>query len=62
MKEYKMNFATKTLTVTKAFAEEALNPDSEASTIIANCRAVCSTCGLHIARTSPPRRAILQRA
>ena len=34
MKDYKMNFATKTLTITKAFAEEALNPESEASKII----------------------------
>ena len=41
MKEYKMNFATKTLTITKAFAEAALDAESEASTIIANCRAAC---------------------
>ena len=41
MKEYKMNFATKTLTITKAFAEEALIADSEAGKIIANCHALC---------------------
>lgn len=41
MKEYKMNFATKTLTITKAFAEAALDPKSEASKVIANCRAAC---------------------
>lgn len=41
MKEYKMNFATKTLTVTKAFAEAALIANSEASKIIANCHALC---------------------
>ena len=40
-KEYKMNFATKTLTITKAFAEAALEPKSEASKVIANCRAAC---------------------
>ena len=34
-KEYKMNFATKTLTITKAFAEAALEPKSEASKVIA---------------------------
>lgn len=33
-KEYKMNFATKTLTITKAFAEAALEPKSEASKVI----------------------------
>ena len=36
MKNYKMNFATKTLTITKAFAEEALIADSDANKIIAN--------------------------
>ena len=41
MKEYKMNFATKTLTITKAFAEDALIANSEASKIIANCHALC---------------------
>lgn len=41
MKEYKMNFATKTLTVTKAFAEAAFIANSEASKIIANCHALC---------------------
>ena len=55
MKEYKMNFVTKTLTVTKAFAEEAINPESDASRIIANCRAVCPN--LRIAyRTHKPSK------
>lgn len=40
-KECQMNFATKTLTITKAFAEAALEPKSEASKVIANCRAAC---------------------
>ena len=30
IEKYKMNFATKTLTITKAFAEEALNSESTA--------------------------------
>ena len=55
MKEYKMNFATKTLTVTKAFAEEALIAGSEASKIIANCYALCPN--LRIAyRTHKPSK------
>ncbi len=41
IEKYKMNFATKTLTITKAFAEEALNPESAEAQIIANCRAAC---------------------
>ena len=55
MKEYKMNFATKTLTITKAFAEEALIADSEAGKIIANCHALCPN--LRIAyRTHKPSK------
>ena len=55
MKEYKMNFATKTLTITKAFAEEALIAGSEASKIIANCYALCPN--LRIAyRTHKPSK------
>lgn len=55
MKNYKMNFATKTLTITKAFAEEALIADSEASKIIANCHALCPN--LRIAyRTHKPSK------
>ena len=42
MKKYKMDLTTKTLTVTKAFAETALsNLDSEEAKIIARCRAIC---------------------
>ena len=41
MEKYKMNFATKTLTITKKFAEAALNSDSAEAQIIANCRAAC---------------------
>ena len=55
MKEYKMNFATKTLTVTKAFAEEALIADSEASKIIANCHAVCPSLRI-VYRTHKPSK------
>lgn len=55
MKEYKMNFATKTLTITKAFAEDALIANSEASKIIANCHALCPN--LRIAyRTHKPSK------
>ena len=52
MKEYKMNFATKTLTITKAFAEAALDPKSEASKVIANCRAACPDFRIAYHRTS----------
>ena len=55
MKDYKMNFATKTLTITKAFAEEALNPESEASKIIVNCRAVCPNLRI-VYRTRKPSK------
>lgn len=41
IEKYKMNFATKTLTITKAFAKEALNSESAEAQIIANCRAAC---------------------
>lgn len=42
MKTYKMDLTTKTLTVTRAFAETALsNLDSEEAKIIARCRAIC---------------------
>ena len=55
MKEYKMNFAPKTLTITKAFAEDALIANSEASKIIANCHALCPN--LRIAyRTHKPSK------
>ena len=55
MKEYKMNFATKTLTITKAFAEEALIADSDASKIIANCYAVCPNLRI-VYRTHKPSK------
>lgn len=55
MKDYKMNFTAKTLTITKAFAEEALIAGSEASKIIANCHAVCPNLRI-VYRTHKPSK------
>lgn len=41
MKNYVMNFATKTLTVTNEFAKKAMIPNSEESTILLHLQNIC---------------------
>lgn len=41
MKNYTMNFATKTLTVTKDFATKAMLPNSEESTLLLHLQNIC---------------------
>ena len=41
MKNYVMNFATKTLTVTNEFAKNAMIPNSEESTILLHLQNIC---------------------
>lgn len=41
MKNYKMNFATNTLTITKEFAQRAMVPNSEESTILLHLQSLC---------------------
>lgn len=41
MKNYTMNFATKTLTMTKDFAEKAMIPNSEESNILLHLQNIC---------------------
>ena len=40
MEKYKMNFSTKTLTITRAFATKATKPNSEEANLILNMRAL----------------------
>jgi hypothetical protein len=40
-KEYKMNFATQTITITKEFAEKMLETNSEEANFVKNLREVC---------------------
>ena len=41
MQTYKMNFATKTITITKAFAAMAMKPNSEEANLLTHLRAIC---------------------
>lgn len=55
MNGYTMNWQKKTITITKAFAEEALIPDSPASKILQGARAVCPDIQV-VARTNSSKR------
>ena len=41
MTGYKMNFATKTLTITKAFAAKAMQPESDEARIMLHMKTLC---------------------
>ena len=42
MKDYRMNFATRTLTISKEFASKAISsPNARESSIIEQCRSLC---------------------
>lgn len=62
MKNYTMNFATKTLTMTKEFAENALDPSSEESAILLHLQNVCpglkTTYKTHKTTTKNPRKGL----
>lgn len=47
MAYYKMNFATKTITISKEFAQKAQDPNSEESNILLHLQSICP--GLKIA-------------
>lgn len=55
MNGYTMNWQKKTITITKAFAEEALDPNSSASQILQGARVVCPDIKI-VARTSTSKR------
>ena len=44
-----MNFATKTITITKAFAAMAMKPNSEEANLLTHLRAICP----EVSTTSP---------
>ncbi len=41
MQTYKMNFATKTITISKAFAAMAVKPNSEEANLLTHLRTIC---------------------
>lgn len=62
MKNYTMNFATNTLTMTKDFAEKAMIPNSEESAILLHLRTICpnlkTTYKTHKTTAKNPRKGL----
>ena len=56
MNGYKMDWTTKTITITKAFAAEALIPNSPASQILQGARAVCPDLKIISKAANPSQR------